>query len=145
MLTPRELKNCVWPWRPDQVGFILDKLEMLAFRTTFDPVRRSGLVPVNTSIINIAQFDQVLAAIKPVFKSGLAVSQLSSCPGRRENRFGHNPRRQNRSGHSLQRGGQRHLAQSRHSHRIPLRRHTGNQKQSGPPFRGPDRLCRHIA
>jgi repressor of nif and glnA expression len=76
MLTPQGVEELRMALAPDQVGFILDKLEMLAFRTTFDPVRRSGLVPVNTSIINIAQFDQVLAAIKPVFKSGLAVSQL---------------------------------------------------------------------
>ena len=30
---------------PDQVGFILDKLELLAFRTTFDPDKKTGLVP----------------------------------------------------------------------------------------------------
>ena len=43
---------------PDQVGFILDKLEMLAFRTTFDPVKKAGLVPINTSLIDAADFDQ---------------------------------------------------------------------------------------
>src|SRR5208283_4717776 len=38
MLTPKGLEELRMALAPDQVGFILDKLEMLAFRTTFNPV-----------------------------------------------------------------------------------------------------------
>jgi HTH-type transcriptional regulator, global nitrogen regulator NrpRI len=76
MLTPRGMEELRMALAPDQVGFILDKLEMLAFRTTFDPVTKSGLIPVNTSIMEAAAFDKALAVIRPVFKIGLAVSDL---------------------------------------------------------------------
>ena len=76
MLTPQGLEELRMALAPDQVGFILDKLELLAFRTTFDPAKKTGLVPVNTSLIDADKFDQSLAIMKPVFKSNLAVSHL---------------------------------------------------------------------
>jgi repressor of nif and glnA expression len=76
MLTPKGVEELRMALAPDQVGFILDKLEMLAFRTTFDPVTKSGLVPVNTSIMDISVFEKVLAITREVFKTGLAVSNL---------------------------------------------------------------------
>jgi HTH-type transcriptional regulator, global nitrogen regulator NrpRI len=76
MLTLKGAEELRMALAPDQVGFILDKLELLAFRTTFDPVRKKGLVPINTSIIDKEKFDQALAIMKPVFKSGMAVSHL---------------------------------------------------------------------
>ncbi|HSW58802.1 MAG TPA: NrpR regulatory domain-containing protein [Dehalococcoidales bacterium] len=76
MLTPEGNEELRMALAPDQVGFILDKLEMLAFRTTFNPVTKTGLVPVNTSIMDAREFSQVLPVIREVFKSGLAVSNL---------------------------------------------------------------------
>jgi len=76
MLTPKGVEELRMALAPDQVGFILDKLEMLAFRTTFDPATKSGLVPVNTSIMDINVFEKVLAITREVFKTGLAVSNL---------------------------------------------------------------------
>jgi repressor of nif and glnA expression len=76
MLTPKGLEELRMALAPDQVGFILDKLEMLAFRTTFNPITRTGLVPVNTSIIEAALIDKVLSITREVFKTGLAVSNL---------------------------------------------------------------------
>lgn len=76
ILTSQGMEELKMALAPDQVGFILDKLEMLAFRTTFDPEKRTGLVPVNTSLIDAGSFDQALEIMKEVFKSGLAVSPL---------------------------------------------------------------------
>ena len=61
---------------PDQVGFILDKLELLAFQTTFDPEKKTGLVPINTSLMDADKFEKALGIMKKVFKSRLAVSHL---------------------------------------------------------------------
>ena len=76
MLTPKGLEELRIALVPDQVGFILDKLEMLAFKTTFDPVSKKGLIPVNTSIMEASQFKKSLDIIREVFKAGYAVSNL---------------------------------------------------------------------
>ena len=91
---------------PDQVGFILDKLELLAFRTTFNPVDKTGLVPINTSLFDADKFDQALAIMKEVFKSGLAVSHLVVTASEGE-KIGSVviPHGKDRSGYRLQRGG----------------------------------------
>jgi HTH-type transcriptional regulator, global nitrogen regulator NrpRI len=76
MLTPKGMEELRIALVPDQVGFIQDKLEMLAFKTTFDPLTKKGLIPVNTSIILASQFKECLAIIREVFKVGYAVSDL---------------------------------------------------------------------
>jgi HTH-type transcriptional regulator, global nitrogen regulator NrpRI len=84
MLTPAGIEELRMALAPDQVGFILDKLELLAFRTTFNPVDRSGLVPINTSLIDADKFTQALTIMKEVFKSGMAVSHLVTAAGEGE-------------------------------------------------------------
>ncbi len=76
MLTPQGVEELRMALAPDQVGFILDKLELLAFRTTFNPLDKSGLVPINTSLFDANKFDKALLIMKGIFKSGLAVSDL---------------------------------------------------------------------
>ena len=61
---------------PEQVGFIIEKLQLLAFNTTFDPVRKTGLVPVNTSIFNAREFGDALHEMRLAFDSGLCASRL---------------------------------------------------------------------
>ncbi len=61
---------------PNNLSFIQEKLELLAFRTTFDPVNKSGLVPINTSLFNEADFPAALKVMKDAFKAGIAVSDL---------------------------------------------------------------------
>ena len=61
---------------PEQVGFIIEKLQLLAFNTTFDPVRKTGLVPVNTSIFNASEFGDALHEMRLAFDSGLCASRL---------------------------------------------------------------------
>jgi len=76
MLTPVGLEELRMALAPEQVGFILEKLELLAFRTTFDPVKRTGLLPVNTSIIAKNKFRDALSAMGATFKAGICVSDL---------------------------------------------------------------------
>ena len=60
----------------DKVGFAISRIETLAYRTTFDPKQGQGLVPVNVSFFPKKRFGDALTAMKPVFKAGIAVSEL---------------------------------------------------------------------
>ena len=60
----------------DKIGFVLEKIELLAFRTSFDIERRTGLVPVNISLFPKERFDEALKAMEEAFKAGLCVSDL---------------------------------------------------------------------
>jgi len=76
MLTPQGLEELRMALAPEQVGYIVEKLELLAFHTTFDPQKRTGQVPINTSLIDIDKFQKVKAAMGEVFKAGTCVSEL---------------------------------------------------------------------
>ena len=76
MLTQQGLEELKMALAPEQVGFILDKLELLAFLTTFDPQKQIGKIPINTSLIDKDRFKEALAAMKDAFKAGLCVSEL---------------------------------------------------------------------
>jgi hypothetical protein len=60
----------------DKVGFVLEKIELLAFRTSFDVETRCGLVPVNVSFFPKERFTEALQAMKKAFSAGLCVSDL---------------------------------------------------------------------
>jgi repressor of nif and glnA expression len=60
----------------DKVGFAISKIEMLAFRTSFDCQSRSGLVPVNVSFFPKEDFTRALNAMKPAFEAGYCISDL---------------------------------------------------------------------
>ena len=60
----------------DKVGFAISRIELLAFRTNFDPTRRAGLVPVNVSFFPEEKFPEAMEIMKPVFERGLCVSDL---------------------------------------------------------------------
>jgi repressor of nif and glnA expression len=60
----------------DKVGFALSKIEMLAFRTSFDFEKRCGLIPVNVSLFPKEKFAHALHAMRPAFDAGLCVSEL---------------------------------------------------------------------
>ena len=68
----------------DQVGFVIERIELLAYQTTFDPDRRSGRLPVNTTFFAKEDFKKALTAMKPAFESGLAVSELVMVAGEGE-------------------------------------------------------------
>ena len=60
----------------DKVGFAISRIELLAFRTTFNWEKRTGSVPVNTSFFPKETFIHALQAMKPAFAAGLCVSDL---------------------------------------------------------------------
>ncbi len=60
----------------DKVGFAIARIELLAFRTQFDWEKNNGLIPVNVSFFTKNKFEKALQAMKPVFDSGLCVSDL---------------------------------------------------------------------
>lgn len=76
MLTPQGLEELRIALAPEQVGFIIEKLEHLAFSTTFDPQTKTGKIPINTSIIDRDKFPEALEAMKGAFKAGICVSEL---------------------------------------------------------------------
>ena len=75
MITPQGIEELRMALAPDQVGFVLEKLEMLAFYTTFDPNKKTGQVAINTSIFDANSFRQGLSIMKEAFKAGLCVSE----------------------------------------------------------------------
>ncbi len=60
----------------DKIGFVLERIELLAFRTSFDIKKRSGLVPVNVTFFAKDEFAEAIRAMKEAFEAGLGVSQL---------------------------------------------------------------------
>ena len=54
----------------------IDKIELLAYQTTFDPVKRSGKVPGNMEIFPKEQFRAALIAMADVFSSKMCASSL---------------------------------------------------------------------
>jgi len=76
MITPegrREVKEAL---APQHLGSVREKLEMLAFQTTFDPQLRTGQLPINTSLIDKDKFKKAISAMKDAFKAGICVSDL---------------------------------------------------------------------
>ena len=60
----------------DKVGFVIDKIELLAYRASFNVRKRQGLVPINISMFPRHKFQPALKAMAGAFKSGLCVSHL---------------------------------------------------------------------
>jgi repressor of nif and glnA expression len=75
-LTARGRQEVKEALAPQQLGVVRDKLEMLAYLTTFDPKKRAGQLAINTSIIDKDSFKKALAAMKDAFKAGFCVSEL---------------------------------------------------------------------
>ena len=76
MLTAQGLEELKMALAPEQVGFIHEKLELLAFHTTFDPKTRTGQIPINTSFIDKNDFKKALAVMSDAFKAGMCASEL---------------------------------------------------------------------
>lgn len=60
----------------DKIGFVLEKIELLAFRTTFDLEKHCGMVPVNISLFPKERFSAALKTMEKAFNSGVCVSDL---------------------------------------------------------------------
>jgi len=60
----------------DKVGFAIERIELLAFRTSFNWEKGTGSVPVNISFFPREKFERALQTMKPAFAAGLCVSDL---------------------------------------------------------------------
>ena len=60
----------------DKVGFAISRIELLAFRTSFNWEEGTGSIPVNISFFSTEEFERALQAMKPAFAQGLCVSDL---------------------------------------------------------------------
>lgn len=58
----------------EKVGFISDKIELLAYQSTYDVERQDGLIPVNISFFHNDEFPNAIEAMAPIFKAGICVS-----------------------------------------------------------------------
>ena len=76
MITPKGRQEVKEALAPQHLGFVREKLEMLAYQTTFDPEKRSGQLPINTSLIDKEKFKKTLSVMKDAFKAGICVSEL---------------------------------------------------------------------
>lgn len=54
----------------DRIGFVISKLERLAYRSTFDPETSTGDVAYNLSIVPAESLEKVIVAFDEVVKSG---------------------------------------------------------------------------
>ncbi len=81
MITSEGLEELRFALAPDQVSFMRHRLELLAFLTTFDPQKRTGQVPINTSLFDKERLSDALAAMRGAFKAGLCVSELVAMAG----------------------------------------------------------------
>jgi repressor of nif and glnA expression len=68
-----ELKNAL---APEQIGFVIERINLLAYQTNFDPGTRTGQVPINTSLFPADRFREALEAMKEAFAGGFCVSDL---------------------------------------------------------------------
>ncbi len=76
MLTTQGLDELKIALAPEHVGFVLEKLETLAFQTTFNPKTHAGLVPINTSLVAKDKFKEALVAFSEACAAGFCVSEL---------------------------------------------------------------------
>lgn len=60
----------------DKVGFVLEKIELLVFRTSFDLDKQTGLVPVNISLLPKEKYTTALKIMEKAFNSNLCVSDM---------------------------------------------------------------------
>jgi repressor of nif and glnA expression len=63
MITPEGRQEVKEALAPQQLGFVREKLELLAYQTTFDPEKRTGQLPINTSFIDKGKFKKAMSAI----------------------------------------------------------------------------------
>jgi DNA-binding transcriptional ArsR family regulator len=131
-----ELKNALVS---DKVGFVLEKIETLAFRTTFDAEKSAGKVPVNISLFPKEKFGAALNKMKKVFNEGFCISRRVAIAGEGE-RLGDI---QGRTGDRVQPDNQRLPAEGRHTDKLQFRRGPPDAGKTGDEIRRPYLLLRY--
>lgn len=76
MLTSRGHEELTNALAPEQIGFVIERIALLAFQTTLDPDKGTGEVVINTSLFPKDKFKKALSAMRDAFSSGVCVSDL---------------------------------------------------------------------
>jgi len=76
IITPEGRQEIKEAFATQQLGFVRERLKALAFQTTFDPEKRTGKLPINTSLIKKSEFNKAISAMEAAFKAGICVSDL---------------------------------------------------------------------
>ena len=71
ILTPLGISETDHALVDDRIGFVISKLERLAFRSTFNPLTSTGDVAYNLSIVKDECADKVKASFDEVVRSGI--------------------------------------------------------------------------
>ncbi len=69
----REIENAMVT---DKIGFVISRIELLAYRTNFNYEQPGGMLPVNVSFFPETKFRKALQTMAPAFEKGLCVSRL---------------------------------------------------------------------
>ncbi len=77
----REIENALVT---DKIGFVISRIELLAYRTNFNYERLDGMLPVNISFFPEAKFRKILQAMAPAFEKGYCVSRMVATAKGRE-------------------------------------------------------------
>ncbi len=59
-----------------KLGFVIAKIDTLAYRSTFDMDTKKGKIILNLSFIPEARFDEALEVMRDVFRAGFCMSEL---------------------------------------------------------------------
>jgi repressor of nif and glnA expression len=62
----------------DKLGFVISKIDNLAYRVTLDVRTGEGKIVLNSSLLPAARFGECLDAMRRVFKAGYCMSELVS-------------------------------------------------------------------
>jgi hypothetical protein len=60
----------------DKVGFVVSRIELLAYLTTFDLAKRSGNIPIDLSLLPKSEFSRAMKIMEGIFEAGLSVTDL---------------------------------------------------------------------
>jgi hypothetical protein len=75
MLTPLGMRELNDALVDDRIGFVNTRIEEYMFKTSFDPVTKTGDVIANTSIIDKADVERVFEIMGRTFDAGYAISR----------------------------------------------------------------------
>jgi repressor of nif and glnA expression len=76
IITPKGIKEISDALVSDKVGMVINKVDTLSYRTTFDIETKKGDVVLNISFIPKEQFDKSLEIMKEVFTANLCITDL---------------------------------------------------------------------
>ena len=76
MITPEGRQEIKEAFATQQLGFVREKLKTLAYQTTFDPEKRVGRLPINTSLIKKGELKRAISVMKDAFRANVCVSDL---------------------------------------------------------------------